>query len=74
MSELMVLDRSGDTRLQWNDYNADEVEAAKKRFAEFKNKGYAAFKVNRKGDQGEQIDEFDAAAERLILIPPMVGG
>jgi hypothetical protein len=74
MSELMVLDHTGDTRLQWDQKNVDEVHAARERFDEFKKKGYAAFKVNRRGSQGEQIDEFDPAEERIILIPPMVGG
>ena len=74
MSELMVLDSTGDTRLQWNQTNHDEVDAARKRFNELTKKGYAAFKANRSGSQGEQIDAFDPTAERCILIPPMVGG
>lgn len=74
VSELMILDGTGDTRLQWNERNRDEVAAARKRFDELKTKGYAAFKVNRSGSQGEQIDAFDPAAERLIMMPPMVGG
>jgi hypothetical protein len=72
--ELMILDSSGDTRLQWREGSADEVAAARKRFDELKRKGYAAFKVNRSGGQGEQIDGFDVTAERVILTPPLVGG
>ena len=74
MSELMVLDQTGDTRLQWRGSDPTEVAAARKRFNELKSKGYAAFKVNRSGNQGEQIDAFDPDAERLVLMPPMVGG
>jgi hypothetical protein len=74
MSELMVLDRTGDTRIQWRSGNHDEVEAARSRFNDLKSKGYAAFRVNRAGNQGEQIDAFDATAERLILVPQFVGG
>lgn len=74
MSELMVLDQSGDTRLQWDHRNHDQVEAAKKRFAELKKKGYASFRVNKNGSQGEQIDAFNPLDDRVVMLPPLVGG
>jgi hypothetical protein len=74
MSELMVLDRTGDTRLQWDQESQDQVAAARKRFDELKAKGYASFKVNKNGNQGEQIDKFDPTEERIVLLPQMVGG
>jgi hypothetical protein len=73
-NELIILDRTGDTRLQWKRGDAGEVAAARKRFEELKGKGYAAFKVSGGGGQGEQIDAFDPAAERMVLVPPYVGG
>jgi hypothetical protein len=73
MSELTVLDRTGDTRFQWDQRNADEVKAAREHFETFKKKGYAAFKVNKAGGEGEQIHAFDPKAERVIM-PPLVGG
>lgn len=74
MSELRVMDRTGDSRLQWDKANADEVRVAEERFNELVKAGYAAFSVTAKGDKGVQIDEFDPHAERLILVPQMVGG
>lgn len=74
VSELSVLDGSGDTRLRWNPKDKDEVQAARDKFDEFRKKGYAAFRVNATGTKGEQIDKFDPRAERVILMPPMVGG
>ena len=74
MGELAVLDRTGDTRLIWDSANDDEVEAAKKMFKNLKDKGYAAYSVNKKGDKGEVMKKFDAEAERIIMAPPMVGG
>ncbi len=74
MSELAVLDRTGDTRIQWDKLNNDETEEARQRFNEFRAKGFASFKVDSSGLKGEQIDEFDASAERIILVPQMVGG
>jgi hypothetical protein len=74
MGEMAVLDRTGDSRLQWKKTDPDEIAAALARFNELKGKGYAAFKVDDTGRKGEQITAFDSTAERLILIPPMVGG
>lgn len=74
-AEMAVLDRTGDTKIIWSKDNPDEVANAKRTFDDLKKKGFAAFAVTGKnGDKGEQIHAFDANAERLIMIPPMVGG
>lgn len=73
-SELYILDPTGDTRLQWSKNNPDEVAYARERFNELKAKRYLAYRVDRKGKQGEVIHEFDPAAERIVLSPPLVGG
>jgi len=74
MGTLAILDQTGDSRLQWDKGDMSQVEAARKRFNEFRSKGYATFRVNNKGNQGEQIDSFDPDAERILAIPAMVGG
>jgi hypothetical protein len=74
MGTMSVLDDTGDTRLQWDKANGLEVKAAEQRFAELKARGFAAFKTDAKGDKGEQIHSFAADAERIIFVPPMVGG
>lgn len=74
MAELSVLDVTGDTRLMWDRNNPEEVARAKQRFDEMKAKRYLAYKVTKKGDQGEVLKDFDPAAERIILTPPMRGG
>lgn len=72
MSEL---NESGDTKVIWDRNNPDEVAAARATFdALAKTKRYLAYKVKEGGDQGEQIRAFDPNAERIILVPPMVGG
>jgi hypothetical protein len=73
--EIAVMDHTGDTKVIWSRDNADEVEAAREQFKRLKKKGFAAFKVvGKSGEKGEQIDEFDPNAERIILVPPMAGG
>jgi hypothetical protein len=73
--EIAIMDGTGDTKVIWSRDNADEVEMARKQFNEFKKKKFAAFSVvGKDGAKGTQIDEFDPNAERIIFVPPMVGG
>jgi hypothetical protein len=74
MGELSTLDRTGDTRFQWDPANPKQVEEAHQKFNELRKRGYAAFRVDKKNKQGESLPEFDAMEERVIMIPPMVGG
>lgn len=72
--ELCVLDETGDTRLIWEEGNQVEIDAAKRMFDDLRKKGYVAYSVNKKGDKGEVITEFDPSLEKLILAPQMRGG
>jgi hypothetical protein len=72
--ELVVMDRTGDTKIVWDSGNADDVAAAKDTYDKLKKKGYMAYTVKRNGDKGEVIHDFDAEAEKIILAPRMVGG
>jgi len=74
VGSLCVLDESGDSRMQWDKNNPEQVRAAQKRFDELKAKRYLAYKVDAKGGQGEVIDKFDPDAERIILHSQMIGG
>lgn len=71
---LCVLDETGDTRMQWDRNNPEEVAKAEARFKELKAKGFMAYKVNKKGEAGEVITAFDPSAERIILHSQMIGG
>lgn len=74
MGELAVMDRTGDTKVMWDAGSEDEVSNAKRTFDDLKKKGYLGYSVKRNGDKGEQVREFDASAEKLIMVPPMQGG
>jgi len=72
---LHTMDRDGDQRVMWDRGNADEVAAARRTFRDLTGKGYLAYKaVGKKGEQGEQIRQFDPDAERIILAKPLQGG
>lgn len=74
MSELRVMDRTGDTKLIWDAGNQDEVDAAKATFERLKGKRYLAYAVKKNGEKGTVIQEFDPDAEKIIMAPQMVGG
>jgi len=73
--ELAIMDRTGDTKILWNRHDPNDVAVARAAFREARSKGFLIYRAEGKdGHQGEQINEFDPDAERLIAIPPMVGG
>lgn len=75
MGEMRTLGRRGDWKLEWNPKNKLEVEQMRKTFDHnVKDKGFSAFKLDEKGNAGEQITRFDENAERIVLVPPMAGG
>lgn len=72
---ISVLTGYGDLKKVWNAANQDEVEDARRSFDHLvKQKKYMAFRVTGAGDKGEQIREFDPAAGKMILVPPVAGG
>lgn len=74
-SLMEVLGTSGDTKFIWDKSNRDETENARRTFADFKAKRFLAFRaIGEDGRKGEQIYDFDPKAERLIFVPPIVGG
>lgn len=74
MSVMNVLDRTGDTRIEWDPAVREEVSIAKKAFEAAKKKGYLTYKLDSHGNQGELIREFDPRAERIVATPQTVGG
>jgi hypothetical protein len=72
--EMSVMGRSGDTKILWDRNNADEVAAARAQFDALRRKSFLAFSVRRNGERGEQINEFDPEAEKIILAPQIRGG
>lgn len=71
---LIVMDHTGDTKIIWDEDQAAEVDNARETFNRMKKQGYLAYSVDRKGDKGTVIKEFDPSAERLIMSKQTVGG
>ena len=73
--EMAWLDETGESKIIWSADNEDEIEVAREMFEKLKKKGYVGYRVEgKKGEKGEVVREFDPAAERLIMAPPMKGG
>lgn len=74
MGELAEMNKTGDTKSQWDRNNAAEVAAARATFDTLRGKGFAAYKLTGDGSRGEQLLTFDPAAERIIMVPAFQGG
>lgn len=74
MGEMAVMGPEGDTKLIWNKESKDEVENARRTFCDLTGKGYTAYAVKKDGEKGKKIEAFDPDAEKIILVPYMVGG
>ena len=68
MKTMNILDKTGDTILEWDKDDEASVEKARKTFEEKKKEGYTAYKL------GEKLDGFDPDAESIILVPKVQGG
>jgi len=78
---LRVMSRRGDDRLTWDEQKvqANDPEAmaavreAERIFAQERAKGATAFRVEP-GKPIQRIDQFDATAEQIVMVPRVVGG
>lgn len=74
MSEMCVIDGTGDTKHIWNPDVEDEVKVMEELFEKLKKKNYLAYTVDGDGEQGELIKKFDSTLGKIIMVPPVVGG
>jgi hypothetical protein len=72
--EMDIMDSTGHTKHIWDAEKPEEVVAARELYNSLTKKGYRAFHVKKDGEEGKQMSGFDAEAEKMILIPPIVGG
>lgn len=81
MAKMRVLSAGGDTIVEWDDKKAGTGDAealaavreAERIFQEQRARGAAAFKASP-NRPAERIDEFDPAAEQIVVVPRVVGG
>jgi hypothetical protein len=70
---LSVMDRTGDSRIEWNPDVADEVETARAAYNVAKDKKHLIYRVDANGEK-ELIREFEPTAARIVCVPQTQGG
>ncbi|HEU5229957.1 MAG TPA: hypothetical protein VFU49_19210 [Ktedonobacteraceae bacterium] len=78
---LRVMSRRGDDRITWEEQKvmAGDPEAiaaireAERIFSQERSKGATAFRIDP-GKPLQRIDQFDATAEQIVMVPRVVGG
>jgi hypothetical protein len=68
------MDRTGDTRHEFNSADAKAVARAEQRFQDLTGKGFRAVALGRDGAPGKLLREFDREAEQTLFIPQLQGG
>ncbi|HWE20540.1 MAG TPA: hypothetical protein VG758_25755 [Hyphomicrobiaceae bacterium] len=74
MGVHIVMDRSGDTRHEFDASDAKAVALAEKRFKELTGKGFRAVALAKDGGPGSLQNKFDPQVEQTLFIPQLQGG
>jgi hypothetical protein len=74
MSILIVMDRSGDTRHEFDPNDPRALASADRQFRELTGKGFRAVALNRNGQPGRLTTVFDPAVDQILFIPQLRGG
>ena len=74
MAVHIVMDRSGDTRHEFDIADAKSVALAESRFKELTGKGFRAVALGKDGGPGRLVGKFDPHVEETLFIPQLQGG
>lgn len=75
LGQLQILNKDGDTLVQWDSQDPDSVKNAQSAFNEMSAQGYTAFVVDSKGVTTKAVlSKFDPSVERIIMVPSVQGG
>jgi predicted HAD superfamily phosphohydrolase YqeG len=67
MSEMLVLDQSGDTKIEWDPSDRESTQKAKEEFAKLKKDGYEFFEVAE--TKGKRVTRFSKKLGKVIAAP-----
>jgi hypothetical protein len=74
MGFQIIMDRSGDTRHEFDAADLVSTARAEERFRQLTGKGFRAVALGRDGSGGSVIDRFDPKVEQTLFIPQLAGG
>jgi hypothetical protein len=73
MSTQIVMDKTGDTRHEFDPADGAALAEAERRFNQLTGAGFTAA-VRKDQDRSELVRSFDPAAEETIFFPRLKGG
>jgi hypothetical protein len=68
------MDRTGDTRHEFDTADARSVALAEERFRQLTGKGFRAVALGPGGSEGKLLGKFDPTVEQTLFIPQLQGG
>lgn len=71
---LRILDRTGDTAVEWAPGVKTDEDNAKRKFDELSKQGFLMFAVEAPGKTPEQVRTFDPKAFEIVAVPQFKGG
>lgn len=72
---INVLNEGGDSKIEWDPENDEEVKAAKEMFDKvIEIKGMKAYELGKEGVRGKEIKKFNPNAAKIIMVPRIAGG
>jgi hypothetical protein len=74
MAVQIVMDRTGDTRHEFDSTDQKALGLAEERFRQLTGKGFRAVALGRDGGQGRLLRKFDREVEQTLFIPQLQGG
>lgn len=74
MGKMYLLYEDSEEKLFWNESVPEEITIAQAQFEEYLKKAYIVCKIEKNGERGVQISEFDPMAEEIIFLPMLEGG
>jgi hypothetical protein len=74
MGVQIVMDKSGDTRVEFDAADNEAVARAERRFHELTGKGFRAVALGKDGGPGRLMRHFDPTVEQSLFIPQLQGG
>lgn len=74
MGVLRILGPSGDTRVEWDSTDVDDVASVRERFDEIIREGYLVFELDPATKEGTQVATFDPHVRELRAFRPLAGG
>ena len=74
MAVQIVMDRTGDTRHEFDKADSKALALAEERFLDLTGKGFRAVALGRDGGTGKLLRKFDPQVEQTLFIPQLQGG